>query len=292
LKLLHRGRPLADAVEEVPGLLSDDDILAIRFDAQSGTRTAAIRQILQEGDSEASNPNVRLRKTIGYFAIVLPIAFLLVTFTHVKILPVIQHMLAQFHVERPQVLHWSVQMDAAFSRFWWLAMAAILALLWGTFSTRAGRFVRFSLVNRLVGPLRELRWAEVLQKLGVAMNAGRPIPGALSTLARYHFDPAVRHKLLFVRNEVEQGEDIWNSMRLIGMLSPADLRLLEAAERVGNKPWALAQLVGVKKRRTLWRLHWAAELLLPALVLLVGGFVLFQALTVFVPLVRLIEGLL
>jgi len=186
---------------------------------------------------------------------------------------------------------WSIGLANAFVGYWWLGALAVLALLWSMFSTRAGRFVRYSIVNRLVQPLRELHAAEVLQKLGVAMKAGRPIPGALSTLARYHFDPAVRHKLLFVRNEVEQGEDVWRSMTTVGLLAPAEVRLLEAAERVGNRPWALAQLVGVKKRRTLRRFEWLSELLLPALVLLLGAFVLLQALTIFQPLTALIEGL-
>jgi len=185
----------------------------------------------------------------------------------------------------------SIGLANAFVRYWWLGAVALLALVWTMFSTRAGRFVRYSIVNRLVQPLRELDAADVLQNLGVALQAGRPIPGALSTLARYHFDPDVRNKLLFVRNEVEQGEDVWRSMTNVGLLAPAEVRLLAAAERVGNRPWALAQIVGVKKRRTLRRFEWLAELLLPALVLVLGIFVLLQALAIFQPLVALLEGL-
>ena len=70
------------------------------------------------------------------------------------------------------------------------------------------------------------------------------------------------------------------------------MRLLKTADRVGNRSWALGQLAAVKARRTNRRLAVLAELALPALVLLLGGVVLFQALTIFTPLVRLIEGLL
>lgn len=290
-RLLNSGRPLPDAVEEVPGVLRDDDVLAIRFDAQTGTRTAAIRELLGDSPSAASSAS-RVRQTLSYVAVIAPIALVIVTFTHLKIFPVFQRMLQEFGIQQPEVMNWSIRMSNAFVSYWWVGALAALALLWSMFSTRAGRFVRYSLVNRLVHPLRELHSAEVLQKLSVAMQAGRPIPGALSTLARYHFDPAVRNKLLFVRNEVEQGEDVWHSMTTVDLLAPAEVRLLEAAHRVGNRPWALQQLVGVKKRRTLWRLEWLSELLLPALVLLLGAFVLFQALTIFQPLVNLIEGLL
>src|SRR3954463_13896808 len=39
-ELLDRGVPLADAVEEVQGVLGDEEILAVRFGAQSGTIAA------------------------------------------------------------------------------------------------------------------------------------------------------------------------------------------------------------------------------------------------------------
>jgi len=47
-RLLHSGRPRADSLEEIPGILADEDLLAIRFDSQMGTRTAAIRRRLDE----------------------------------------------------------------------------------------------------------------------------------------------------------------------------------------------------------------------------------------------------
>jgi len=65
---------------------------------------------------------------------------------------------------------------------------------------------------------------------------------------------------------------------------------MKTAERVGNRAWVLKQLVGVKRRRSRRRLQRAAEIVLPVLVILLGGFVLFQALTIFEPLVKLIEG--
>ena len=138
--------------------------------------------------------------------------------------------------------------------------------------------------------MRELHAADVLQKLGIASAAGRPIPGALSTLARYHFVPDVRHKLLFVRNEVELGADVFSSMTAVGLLSPPELRLLQTAERVGNRPWVLDQLAAVKQRRTRLRLDRAAQFILPAIVLLLACVVLFQALTILGPLISLIEA--
>jgi len=290
-KLLEAGHSLPDAVEEIPGVLRDEDVLAIRFDAQSGTRTAAIRQMLPEPPIAGLNPASRTRRVLGYLFVGLPVALVLVSFLQLRIMPVFQRIFQEFGIRQPPAMNWSIALANLFVQYWWIGAVALLAVVWTTFSTRAGRFVRYSIVNRLVRPLRELHAAEVLQNLGVALQAGRPLPGALSTLARYHFDPDVRHKLLFVRNELEQGEDLWQSLANVELLGPEEVYLLEAAERVGNRPWALAQIVGVKKRRTRRRFEWLSELLLPALVIVLGVFVLVQALSIFQPLLTLIESL-
>src|SRR6186997_390182 len=74
--LLGSGMPLDDAIEEVPGVLREGDLLAIRFDAQSGTRTAAMRTLLEN----AAPPTADRESAVGvgfmyvYLGIVLPVA--------------------------------------------------------------------------------------------------------------------------------------------------------------------------------------------------------------------------
>ncbi len=122
-------------------------------------------------------------------------------------------------------------------------------------------------------------------------QCGPPYCRALSTLARYHFDPAIRYKLLFVRNELEQGADLWQSMSAVDLIADADARALNLADRLGNRSWVLTQLALAKNRRALRRLDRFSQLVLPAVVLLMGMLVLFQALALFTPLINLIRGL-
>ena len=291
-RLLQSGMPLPDAVEGVAGVLSDDDILAIRFDAQSGTRTSAVRQTVNESQVAPRGHVPRVRKAIAYFCLVAFLGLPFIAFLHLKVIPVFRKMLSEFGIAPPQILAWADQSMSVFAAFWWLGALLIVALLWCLFNTRSGRFLRHAVFSRWLQPLRELRAADVLQKLGIAATAGRPIPGALSTLARYHFDPTIRHQLLFVRNEVEQGADVWHSLTTVGLLTPPEMRLLESAERVGNQPWALQQLVGGKRRRSRRRLEQLSALVLPMLVGLLGLVVLIYGLVVFLPLTGLIESLL
>jgi type II secretory pathway component PulF len=287
-KMLRQGRPLADAVEAVPRVLREEDVLALRFDAQSGTRTAATSKLLV--GPPAGTP--RARRAIVYLSIFVPIAIFVIGFTQLKIVPVLGRIFQEFGIQPPPVLDWSVSRGGLLFSLWWLAALAVIAVLHWLLATRSGRPARHALFGRLIRPWHQVRSADVLQKIGIAVAAGRPISGALSTLARYHFDPAIRHELLFVRNEVEQGAEVWPSMAAVKMLSAAEVDLLRSAERMGNQPWVLEQLVEAKKRRTSQRLARLGELAVPAVVFLISGLVVFQALTVFHPLTRIIAELL
>jgi type IV pilus assembly protein PilC len=226
-----------------------------------------------------------------YVSLLVLIAAIIVTFLQIKIVPEMAKIFQEFDLEEPDSLKWSRGFANVLVNYWYLFVLAIIGLFWLAFSSQSGRRLRLAMLGRLFRPLRERYTADVLQKLSIASQAGRPITGALSTLARYHFDPATRHKLLFVRNEMEQGADVWQSMSSIDLLSPPEARVLETADRVGNRPWVLKQLALLRKRRTNRRLSQLSELALPVVVLLMGAFVLFQALGVFGPLVHIIYSL-
>ena len=223
--VLKSGRSLPEAIEEVSGVLRDEDVLAIRFDAQMGTRTAAVRQLLDRDDLNSPNPTHQVRGDLIYVASVTGAALLVIPFLYLKIVPVYQKMMQEFSTPVPAAFVWSLQAARIFVSFWWVLALACLVLGWCIISTKAGRFIRHSVFDRWFRSLRELHAADVLRKLEIATTAGRPIPGALSTLARYYFAPQIRHKLLFVRNEVEQGANVWQSMAAVDLISPPEMRL-------------------------------------------------------------------
>ncbi len=289
--LLKDGTPLAEAVEQVPDALRDGDVLAIRFGSQAGTLAASVREALDVAEDAASARSRTLGTTLAYGAIVTSVFAVISTYIYVKIVPHMRSIFHDFSLEEPAPLRRSIDFANLLMNYWFIFALVPLALLWSLFSASPGRVMRGWLSTRALGPLRETRAAEVLGQLSVAARAGRPLAGALSTLARYHFDAATRNHLLLVRNEVEQGVDVWQSMASTGLLTAPERRALVLADRLGNRPWTLQQLARGKQRRTSRRLDRLASLVLPAMVLLLGAFVLLQALSLFVPLVHIITML-
>jgi type II secretory pathway component PulF len=291
VRLLESGAELPDAVEQVPDALSAEGVLAVRFGTQSGTLAQTLRSLSDVAAETPRDARVQLRRTAYYLATVAAICGLIVTFLLIKIFPTWNAIFNDMGTSPP----WIFQQLGYLGGFWarhGLAILLVALLLgWTLASGWWGRSLRSGWLARWLRPLSALRSADVLRNLGVVTAAGRPVPAALSTLARYHYDPTIRQGLLFVRNEVEQGADPWESMQQVRLITAAEADVLQAAGRVGNRPWALKQVAKKKRGHVLNRLAVAAEAVRPVLLIVWGLGVLFVALAVFLPLVSLIQNL-
>lgn len=286
-QLLSTGASLPDAVEQTKAL-SEEQTLAIRFGVQSGTLVASLQEASDNARPVVENPFRSLRSTLAYAGVMTALFALISAFIAVKIVPAMVEILGDYSLEAPNALILSVRLMRFVEQFWWLFALALLAGVWSLFSERPGRFIRQNIGERISRSLRDRRASDVIENLGVAAESGRPISGALSTLARYHFHPAMRTKLLFVRNEVEQGAEVWTSLANAGVLNSAEARLLDSADRLGNRAWALKRIASTKRSRIARRLDRASQWLLPAIVLIFGAFVLLQGLAMFLPLTQFV----
>jgi type II secretory pathway component PulF len=290
IRLLNEGVTIADAVEQVPGILRDEDALALRFDAQTGTVTTAVRESLAQQASVTSDQPARWRSTMFYLCALLLLGVPIVVFIEIKIIPAFRQIFSEFNLGLPRITEAFIAFVSLFEDYWWLWMLLILVGLSSLIFAAPGRFARREMA-RLFSSIRARHVAGVLRMIAITSNAGRPIAGALSTLARYHYDPAIRNKLLYVRNELEQGADLWPTMGAAGLLADPDVRALNLSERVGNRSWVLTQLAYGKNRRARRKLDRLSQLVLPAVVLLMGAFVLFQSVAIFMSMTSLIKSL-
>ena len=216
---LASGTPLVDALEQTPDVLSDSQVLALRFGSQSGTLAQSLQNLLDDRNTLADRAFARLRQAKFYFVFVLMIGGVVLSFWLMKIAPEMHKIFDDFDLELPEVTRLVIEVSRVFVNYWWAFALAFLAVAWVFKSGRTRRYFRRNHSSRLLRPILQLRSANLLMLLAVALKAGRPMPGAVSTLARYHFDRTIRNKLLFVRNEIEQGADLWASLAETRLLS-------------------------------------------------------------------------
>jgi len=285
------GTSLPDALEQTTGVLSDEQMLAIRFGIQSGTLPEVLQSLIDQRDQSLNPIGHRLRQ-IGFYGTFVSVLFLLVlSFIMVSIIPSFNAIMEDFSLDTTAPLRLLTKIADAMAEMWLLIFLALLFCAWLIKSEFSQRFFRRRVFSRLFKPIAQLRSANLLNLLAVAQQAGRPLPGVLSTLARYHYDSLIRHKLLFVRNEVEQGADLWKSLTKTRLLSSAESRALESSASTDSTVWTLQHLANWKRSRVARRFDVYVDFLLPMVIVLMASAVLLVALATLTPLFEMINAL-
>ena len=280
-QLLDEGTDLASAAEQVPELLPADSLLAIRFGAQSGILPAVLRESANRS-SEARFPLRRsLRTTMTYLICLVLLITQLVALLDAKILPTLLQLLRDWGVEDPGILPRIHEFVAA---MWhalpWLGIIAAV-LLWSWWTGRLAMWARRGPWAKRLHSWLPGESTGILRGLELVVAEGRPLPGAISTLARYHHDPAIRQRLLYARNEVDHGASVWDSLQHSGLLDLPEAVVLNAAGSSDRGNWELSRIVDQRERRAARRLQILEACLQPLTVVIIGCFVLLLALAVF-----------
>jgi general secretion pathway protein F len=91
----------------------------------------------------------------------------------------------------------------------------------------------------------------------------------------YHFDRNFRQKLLYARNEVEQGVDVWQSLSDAKLLSVPESYAVASAPSNRVRAWILRRLASVKQSAVRRRIATLFAFLEPIVVLCFGALVLW-----------------
>ena len=275
---LAQGTPLIDALEQTPEVLPDEDVLSIRFASQTGTLDATYRDLVQQHDLRSSWVQGSLRQTLYYMAVTMAILVLALSFLFVFIVPTLESMIEDFGLDysSPELwqLHTLVGWGKHLSNHWpaWLLGVCGIAFLVGSSWSR--RIGRRSIATRWLKNVAQARSAELLRLLSFAVEAGRPLPASLSTLARYHFDKNTRQSLLVARNEVEQGADVWNSLAQARLLTASESHALANSSSNQSRAWAMRQLANWKRDQVSRRAESKIALVRPMMTLVFATIVL------------------
>lgn len=288
---LESGTPLVAALEQSPGVLSDEDVLTFRFATQLGLLNDAFDELLQQKLSVPKEPIMRLRQTLLYAFVLTVAVFLVVLFLTFLIAPTFISIYETFGLRLPSTLevfivgfHWSIRSLP-------LLIAAVVLGMSMFWFVRGFRLYSKSITSRLVPPLARLNRSQVLQLLGLAAAGGRPLTGSLSTLARYHHDSDLRLKLLLARNDVEQGADPWQSLADHHLLTNAEREALKSSSTTEFQSWLLGRFAQQQRQLVQQQFSLATIVAHPLLVVGFGVFVLWVTSSYLMVLISLIVSL-
>lgn len=251
VKRLSSGASLMTAIEQTPEVLTNRQMLALRFGSQTGLLDSTYRDLISESKGQALSISLQLRQTTFYMGAMIAAIMIVAAFLSAVIMPVILELIGGFEPEMqpPLVFRLTAMISAWVHPVFIPAFIAMIPLLPLVFDSAAGRWLKLNLATGRWYWMGQLLRADMMEMLARSSGAGRPVPAALSVLARHHFDKQIRHQLLFARNEVEQGAEVWASLCDAKLLSPAEADVIRIASTNESRILAMRRLAAQKRER-------------------------------------------
>ena len=293
-QLAHRldaNTTLVSALEKTPDALGQGVVLALRFGSQSGTLAQTYEQLLVTERPEVDEARTMQINARGYWAVLAATIVLILLFLMYFISPTIKKVLDEFEMKLPLSFYRLLAFWEFVSAYaLWIGLV-LFALGWLVRSSRSRRFFRREVADRLFRQTSLARSAQLLRMLSVTVEAGRPLAGSLSTLAKYHFDRNIRQRLLMARNEVEQGASAWSSLVDAKIISQEEFQAVTGSPNRSVQSWTLRRLATVKHEIAKQRMVMLTTFLHPVVILVFAAIVLWICFSFFSVLTNMIQSL-
>lgn len=292
-ELLGRGVPLAAAIQQSPRALPREAIAYVSAGESIEAEAAALKE-LSHGDR--SNLTAVWRMYIDrlcYLAAVLVSLSVVMAFLMIKIIPEFEKIFSEFDLELPRLTLLAVSISQFTVNYLGvpLLLLAIVSLLAAV--VIAACYLSDVRVLGWLGDrlFRGRRTADVLRILAVSTEHRQPLTTVIERLAQVYPSRMLRRQLAPAATAIAAGSDWRDSLYDARFVSSAEQSLLKTAEQAGNLPWALRTVAARQEKRIVYRLAAAVQVLYPILIVCLGALVAFFVVSLFVPLVKLVEGL-
>ncbi len=292
---LKAGRPLGMALERVPDLLPCWVIAAIKIGDETGT----LSEVLSEcATSELNWMKSRFRTgSVGSLLIYLGcypwVIIGPVTFMMYYIVPKFKAIFEGFGTDLPGITDGFIAFSNHVVNYFYLYVPLMFGSFLGVlmllrFDHSGWRNVRTALFRSFY-PRYDA--ASIMRHLARMIEKGKTLPDSLLAIANSYHRPTVAESIAEVYVDTESGGDCWKSLLNRGFLSRRDLALIEAAQRVGNLPWALREIADVREKRYVFRVDTLVQLFRPVPIIAVGLLVAWICIAMFMPVVKLVNDL-
>lgn len=290
---LDAGTPLDQAVRQNPRALPREAIAYLAAGETMKSESAALRELSRIDHSELSTVWRACIDRISYLACVVMIMVLILTFVMIKIVPQFSSIFGEFNLDLPATTMLAVRVSSLFVDYLGLpVLLGVVALVLGSVIVGICYLCDFPVLRPFSDHwFRGRRMADILRILAVATEERQPLADVLNRIAVEYPSPTIRRQLVPAAEALRRGTEWHEGLFKSEIVSDAELALLKTAERAGNLPWTFRQIAMRREKRAVYRLASALQVFYPVVILLLGSFIGFFVISLFIPLVKLIEGL-
>ncbi len=315
---LSGGASLAEVVDTYRSVIPEQGRLAIHVGSDTGTLDQSLDAALEYLERRPQEVHRNIKMIFFYLAIVLLFWLLIVSFIMYWIVPKFKDNFLGFGVELPAVTVTFFDFADLFAGYFFVLPVVFLCLvplgvffaslvtggldlpdkgyhpfrlemLWKPNALSRWLFYLFVKLGVRFTPQRAS--ADILRYLGVVAQADQPVLKAIDTLSQYYKAGDIRRRLGSVKERIKQGGVLWEALAAKGFLSKQKAALLRTAEVAGDLPYALREKSLQFEKGHQHRMACFLEYVRIAAVLMLCCMTIFFAISLFMPLIQLMNDL-
>ena len=290
------GSTLANGMRLYPKVF--DDLITNMIEAgETGGILDTILQRLASYVEKAVKLKSAVKSALIYPVSVISIAVLVVGGLLKFVVPQFVSLFAGLGVELPLPTRITMGLSNFVGRFWWVAIAGVVALIFGIRQMNKhpqGRYIfdKFLLALPIMGMLlRKIAVARFSRTLGTLITSGVPILEALSITARTSGNAVLERALMKVRKSIEEGRTIVDPLKESGVFPAMVTQMIGVGEATGAMDAMLSKIADFYEDEVDAATKDMLTLLEPVMIgflgVMVGGIVI----SLYMPLFSLISKL-
>ncbi|MEI6085623.1 MAG: type II secretion system F family protein [Verrucomicrobiota bacterium] len=291
---VERGNTFWEALAREPRYFPNLQVQLVCAGENSGNLVKVLEQLATMGQRDIAMRH-RLRSTLAYPVLVLLVATLLISFLATTIVPIFAPLFEDARIDLP----WSTRFLLSASE---LIRGHWVALLLGiTLVVLAGRFVMairavrefidlMKLRITVLGPLTKERVViQTCNTLGMLLRSGINLIRALELTRDASANLFVARVLKQVGEEVNAGRGLETPLRQMHILPPLVVDMIVTGQETGSLDDNLLHAAEMYEDELENKLRIFQGMAEPLLTLVIGGIVVFVALSLFLPYFQLLE---
>jgi type IV pilus assembly protein PilC len=293
---VESGNTLSEAMGKHPKCF---DRLYVNM-VRAGEAGGALEVILQRlADFKEKSQSLK-RKIIGamvYPCVVIMVAVGILTFIMVSIIPKFKKIFDEFGMKLPEMTQILIDVSMWFADYWWVLPLFPLGF-WLLMKlirlSRTGRYATdwVKLHIPVLGKILEKTVvARTMRTLGTLVASGVPILEALSITKETCSNAVFERCYQRVYESIREGETIADPMRESRLVDDMVVNMIEVGEETGDLDTMLYKIADFYDEEVDTLVKSLISLLEPIMIVVLGGIIGFIVIALFLPLIKLLEGL-
>lgn len=294
--MAHRGKTLSEALAEHPKAFPELYVGTIEAGETTGQLDYALQQMVEflEWRQEV---NLQLKQATTYPVLVVLImvglVVVLVTYVYPRLMPVFSN----FDIQLPLPTRAVMALGEFVHHYWMVTLGGIVGSLLAIrlwYSTHSGRLTLDTLRLRVpvFGPLvHQIEMARVVTYLALFYRTGVDLIRGLKLIEKITHNRRVAKAVTSAREAIVSGDSLAHAFGAAGLFSPVVIRSLALGEATGKLDESLTRAKKYYEREGPAAVRRMMSALQPLLIVFLGGLLLGIALSIFLPILAIYQGI-